>query len=133
MAYKVYHKKNLFLKENKEIERITENAISFTKGELNNLFLNEDDNRTGYVTPSSQDGSSSNLASDIQDAMTNNPTTHDFVVDGNNYDGDASDNDLTVTVDGKNPNEIAKQIKTIQKSPQGQKMGGDMKFRVHGT
>lgn len=106
MAFKIYKKKNLVLKE-------------------------EENNRTAYVKPTSQGASNSSLASDIQSSVTKNPSTKNFVVNGDYYDGNSSDNALTLDVDAKNSTDAANKIKAMNNSPEVKRLGTDAMYNVH--
>lgn len=70
-----------------------------------------------YVQPDMANSSSSNIASDISSAQKDNPTDNSFVLDTSHYDGDASNNEPTLTINAKNAQDAQQQYNNMQKNP----------------
>ena len=98
---------NIFLKENNKI-------ISFPKSKIR--LINEDNNeKNAYVEPSSDHTSS--LASDLSKSKAQNPTDDTFIVNNNSYDGDSSNNTVTLDVDANSTSDAASQVQNLQRNP----------------
>ena len=78
------------------------------------LKLNED-NSNAFVEPSSD--SISSLSSDLARTKSENPTDDQFIVNANSYDGNSSNNSVTLDVQGDNPTDATKNFQTITRNP----------------
>jgi len=94
--------------------------LSETKGyyilNKSDLYLREDlNNGNAYVEPSSDNVSS--LSSDLSKTKTENPTDDTFVVNANSYDGNSSNDTVTLDVHGSNPAEASQNFQRISRNP----------------
>ncbi len=102
----------------------------FSKKDINNIILKEtkgyyilnksdlklnEDNRNAFVEPSSD--SISSLSSDLAKTKSENPTDDQFIVNANSYDGNSSNNSVTLDVQGDNPTDATKNFQTITRNP----------------
>jgi hypothetical protein len=102
----------------------------FSKKDINNIILKEtkgyyilnksdlklnEDNSNAYVEPSSD--SISSLSSDLAKTKSENPTDDQFIVNANSYDGNSSNNSVTLDVQGDNPTDATKNFQTITRNP----------------
>lgn len=102
----------------------------FSKKDINNIILKEtkgyyilnkkdlklnEDNSNAFVEPSSD--SVSSLSSDLARTKTENPTDDQFIVNANSYDGNSSNNSVTLDVQGDNPVDATKNFQTITRNP----------------
>lgn len=102
----------------------------FSKKDINNIILKEtkgyyilnksdlklnEDNSNAYVEPSSD--SISSLSSDLAKTKSENPTDDQFIVNANSYDGNSSNNSVTLDVQGDNPIDATKNFQTITRNP----------------
>ena len=79
------------------------------------LKLNENGRDNAYVEGSGND--MSNMATDLRDAQTNNPTAKEFVVNANSYNGNSSNKSVTLNVQGDNPTDATKNFQQITRNP----------------
>lgn len=79
------------------------------------LVLREDMNGNAYVEPSSD--SISSLSSDISKTKSNNPTDSTFIVNANSYDGNSSNDTVTLDVHGNTPTEASQNFQKITRNP----------------
>jgi hypothetical protein len=102
----------------------------FSKKDINNIILKEtkgyyilnksdlklnEDNSNAFVEPSSD--SISSLSSDLARTKSENPTDDQFIVNANSYDGNSSNNSVTLDVQGDNPTDATKNFQTITRNP----------------
>lgn len=102
----------------------------FSKKDINNIILKEtkgyyilnksdlklnEDNSNAFVEPSSD--SISSLSSDLAKTKSENPTDDQFIVNANSYDGNSSNNSVTLDVQGNNPTDATKNFQTITRNP----------------
>ena len=102
----------------------------FSKKDINNIILKEtkgyyilnksdlkliEDNSNAFVEPSSD--SISSLSSDLARTKSENPTDDQFIVNANSYDGNSSNNSVTLDVQGENPTDATKNFQTITRNP----------------
>lgn len=102
----------------------------FSKKDINNIILKEtkgyyilnksdlklnEDNSNAFVEPSSD--SISSLSSDLAKTKSENPTDDQFIVNANSYDGNSSNNSVTLDVQGDNPTDATKNFQTITRNP----------------
>ena len=102
----------------------------FTKKEIKNMVLDEskiyrvfekkdlklyEDDGNAYVEPSSD--SSSSLTGDLAKAKSKNPNDDEFIVNANSYDGDSSNNAITLDVVGNSPNDASTNFRKLTKQP----------------
>lgn len=102
----------------------------FSKKDINNMILKEtkgyyilnkkdlklnEDNSNAFVEPSSD--SISSLSSDLAKTKSENPTDDQFIVNANSYDGNSSNNSVTLDVQGDNPTDATKNFQTITRNP----------------
>lgn len=102
----------------------------FSKKDINNMILKEtkgyyilnkkdlklnEDNSNAFVEPSSD--SISSLSSDLSRTKSENPTDDQFIVNANSYDGNSSNNSVTLDVQGDNPTDATKNFQTITRNP----------------
>jgi hypothetical protein len=102
----------------------------FSKKDINNIILKEtkgyyilnksdlklnEDNSNAFVEPSSD--SISSLSSDLSKTKSENPTDDQFIVNANSYDGNSSNNSVTLDVQGDNPTDATKNFQTITRNP----------------
>lgn len=102
----------------------------FSKKDINNMILKEtkgyyilnkkdlklnEDNSNAFVEPSSD--SISSLSSDLARTKSENPTDDQFIVNANSYDGNSSNNSVTLDVQGENPTDATKNFQTITRNP----------------
>lgn len=102
----------------------------FSKKDINNIILKEtkgyyilnksdlklnEDNSNAFVEPSSD--SISSLSSDLAKTKSKNPTDDQFIVNANSYDGNSSNNSVTLDVQGDNPTDATKNFQTITRNP----------------
>ena len=105
-------------------------SIVFSKKDINNIILKEtkgyyilnksdlklnEDNSNAFVEPSSD--SISSLSSDLAKTKSENPTDDQFIVNANSYDGNSSNNSVTLDVQGNNPTDATKNFQTITRNP----------------
>jgi hypothetical protein len=103
---------------------------SFTKGEMKSMILSEssvykifekknlrlkESEKNAYVTPSNNGINS--LSSDLSKSKSENPTDDNFVVDMNQYDNKSSNDNITLDISGKNPQDASRNIQTVMKNP----------------
>ena len=98
--------RNMILSESKD----------FIVIEKKDLKLKEDTN--SYVEPSSSNGGSSSLASDLNNAKAKNPHDTEFVVNANSYDSNNSNDTITLDVQGNNANDASNNFKKMTRNPQ---------------
>lgn len=93
------------------------------------ISLKEDGN--AYVKSST--GSQSSMGSDINKAKAQNPMDNDIHVDLQTYDGNKSNDPVTIDVNAENGNDAQNQIKDIMKKPGLQNIAskGQMDAVVH--
>lgn len=98
-----------------EIEKmmVSESRL-FKVFEKRDLKLVEGDGNA-YVEPSSNVISS--LASDLSKTKTKNPTDNNFIVNMNSYDNNATNNPITLDVNGNNPSDASKKLQQMTKQP----------------
>ena len=70
-----------------------------------------------YVKPNESSANTSSIASDINAAQKENPTDDSFVFDTNDYDGNGHNNEPTVSIDAKNPQDAQQQYNNMLKNP----------------
>ena len=72
--------------------------------EKKDLRLKEDYNGSSstYVTSDKAGASTANIASDVNKAHTKNPNEKDFTVNSGDYNGNSSDDNLNIQVNGNN-------------------------------
>ena len=102
----------------------------FSKKDINNMILKEtkgyyilnkkdlklnEDNSNAFVEPSRD--SISSLSSDLARTKSENPTDDQFIVNANSYDGNSSNNSVTLDVQGENPTDATKNFQTITRNP----------------
>lgn len=102
----------------------------FSKKDINNIILKEtkgyyilnksdlklnEDSSNAFVEPSSD--SISSLSSDLAKTKSENPTDDQFIVNANSYDGNSSNNSVTLDVQGDNPTDATKNFQTITRNP----------------
>ena len=102
----------------------------FSKKDINNIILKEtkgyyilnksdlklnEDNSNAFVEPSSD--SISSLSSDLAKTKSENPTDDQFIVNANSYDGNSSNNSVTLDVQGDNPTDATKNFQTMTRNP----------------
>lgn len=102
----------------------------FTKKEIKNMILDEskiyriyekkdlklcEDSGNAYVEPSTD--SSSSLTGDLAKAKSENPNDDEFIVNANSYDGDSSNNAITLDVAGNSPNDASNNFRKLTKQP----------------
>ena len=102
----------------------------FSKKDINNIILKEtkgyyilnksdlklnEENSNAFVEPSSD--SISSLSSDLAKTKSENPTDDQFIVNANSYDGNSSNNSVTLDVQGDNPTDATKNFQTITRNP----------------
>jgi GTPase SAR1 family protein len=98
------------------------------------LHLNEDNNGskgTAYVEPSSD--STSSLATDINKTKQENPTDDTFVVNANSYDGNKSNNTVTLDINADNGQDATQQFTQMKQNPYVKNMiaNGNVNARIH--
>ena len=98
------------------------------------LHLNEDNNGsngTAYVEPSSD--STSSLATDINKAKQENPTDDTFIVNANSYDGNKSNNTVTLDINAENGQDATHQFTQMKQNPYVKNMiaNGNVNARFH--
>lgn len=98
-----------------EIEKmmVSESRL-FKVFEKRDLKLVEGDGNA-YVEPSSNVISS--LASDLSKTKTKNPTDNNFIVNMNSYDNNATNNPITLDVNGNSPSDASKKLQQMTKQP----------------
>lgn len=98
-------------------KQLKDNALNESKPykifEKRNLRLSEEGN--AYVEPSSDRPSS--LSGDLSKAKSKNPNDDEFIVNANSYDGDSSNNTVTLDVAGKTPTEASNNFRNMTKQP----------------
>ncbi|MBO7210717.1 MAG: hypothetical protein J6V44_06895, partial [Methanobrevibacter sp.] len=99
-----------------------------------NLHLNEDNkgsNGTAYVEPSSD--STSSLASDINKTKQENPTDDTFVINANSYDGNKSNNTVTLDINADNGQDATQQFTQMKQNPYVRNMiaNSNVNARIH--
>lgn len=106
---KVYLKKDI-----DKIMNINENknVKIFNKRDL---MLKENNNGNAYVEGSNDNSSS--LSSDLSKAKSNNPNDTEFIVNANSYDGNSSNNTVTLDVTGNSPSDASKNFQKLTKQP----------------
>lgn len=90
--------------------------IIFNKKQLR---LNEDNNNsegTAYVEPSSNNLNS--LSTDLNKTKQQNPTDNTFIVNAKSYDGNETNNPISLDINAKNPTDAAKQFQELKMKPQ---------------
>lgn len=102
----------------------------FSKRDINNMILKEtkgyfilnkkdlrlnEDNSNAFVEPSNDNISS--LSSDLNKTRTENPTDDTFIVNANSYNGDSSDNTVTLDVQGNNVSDATRNYQKTVNSP----------------
>lgn len=94
------------------------------------LVLNES-NGNAYVEPSSDNASS--LSSDLSKAKSKNPNDNEFIVNANSYDGDTSNNTVTLDVNGSTPSDATKKFNQLTKQPQVRQLisKGNVNAKIH--
>ena len=107
----------------------------FTKNNINKFISEETNKRYNlnedvYVEPSKSSSSSDSLSSDLSKAKSENPTKNEFTVDGNSYDGNSSNNAVTIDVQGKNAQDAANNMKNLQQNPNVKNIK-NKNFRFH--
>ncbi len=98
------------------------------------LHLNEDNNSsngTAYVEPSSDNTSS--LATDINKTKQENPTDDTFIVNANSYDGNKSNNAVTLDITADNGQDATQQFTQMRQNPYVRNMiaNGNVNARIH--
>ncbi len=102
----------------------------FTKKELNKLILKENklykvfekkelklyEDGNAYVEPSSD--SYNSLAGDLSKAKSKNPNDKDFIVNANSYDGNPTNNTITLDVNGSNPSDATSNFRKMTNRPE---------------
>jgi GTPase SAR1 family protein len=83
--------------------------------EKKDLCLIEDDSNA-YVEPSSDNSSS--LAADLNKTKQKNPTDDTFIVNANSYDGNKTNNTITLDINGENARDATQKFQQLQKRPQ---------------
>lgn len=81
---------------------------------VNEIKLKENDGNA-YVEPSSD--SASSLASDLQQTAANNPTDNTFHTNLNSYDGNNSNNTVTLDIVGDNASDAAQKMQQTMRQP----------------
>lgn len=119
---KVYSKRDIdrmFLNESK-IYRVFEKK---------DLVLNESGN--AYVEPSND--SQSSLSSDLSKTKAKNPTDNEFIVNANSYDGDASNNTVTLDVSGNTTSDATNNFNKLTKQPNVRQLisKGNVNAKIH--
>lgn len=99
-----------------------------------NLHLNEDNNGsngTAYVEPSSDNASS--LAADINKTKQENPTDDTFVLNANSYDGNKTNNTVTLDINAENGQDATQQFTQMRQNPYVKNMiaNGNVNARIH--
>lgn len=91
---------------------MNENTITIPKHKLK---LKEDSDSTAYVEPSND--SASSLANDLSQTKSSNPTDKTLVVNNNSYDGDSTNNTVSLDVHADSTTDAAQKIQNLQKNP----------------
>lgn len=100
----------------KQIERMVLSESTSAKiYKVNEIRLREDNERNAYVEPSSD--SMSSLASDIQQTKADNPTDNTFHTNLNSYDGNSTNNTVTLDVVGDNATDAAHKVQQTMRNP----------------
>lgn len=102
----------------------------FSKKDINNIILKEtkgyyilnkkdlklnEEESNAFVEPSSD--SVSSLSSDLAKTKSENPNDDNFIVNANSYDGNVSNNSVTLDVQGDNPTDATKNFQMMTKNP----------------
>lgn len=97
--------------------------------EKKDLTLNESGN--AYVEPSSD--SSSSLSKDLSKAKTKNPADNEFIVNTNSYDGDSSNNTVTLDVTGNTASDATKNYQQLTRQPNVRQLisKGNVNAKIH--
>lgn len=90
--------------------------IIFNKKQLRLYEDNNNSQGTAYVEPTSDNSSS--LASDINKTKQENPTDSTFVFNANSYDGNKTNNTVTLDINANNAQDASQKFQTMKQNPQ---------------
>ena len=111
--------KRQYTKQEMRYRRLCENNNFFVvpKGKLK---LREDnDNSNAYVEPSSSNGSSTSLATDLAKTVAENPQDDEYVFNTKSYDGDSATQVPTIDIKATNPTNAATEYnKLVTQNPE---------------
>lgn len=109
------------MKKNSRYHRLCEHNNFFVvpKGKLRLREDNDDSN--AYVEPSSSNGTSTSLATDLAKTVAKNPNDDEFIFNTKSYDGNSSTQQPTIDIKAKNATDAATKFRTLKQTNTGVK------------